>query len=70
MKINWKDILERAAWTFAEGFLVALPATFTMGMDDAAWKSALVGAAMAGLSALKTFAIEVVKTYKSTKTAA
>jgi hypothetical protein len=63
--INWKDIGERAAWTFVEGFLVALPATFTIGMDGAAWKSALIGAAMAGLSALKTFAIEVVKQYKS-----
>ena len=65
MKIDWLNILERAAWTFAEGFLVALPATFSVGMDDAAWKSALIGAAMAGLSALKTFAIEVVKQYKN-----
>ena len=65
MKINWKDILTRAAWTFAEGFLIALPATFSVGMDGAAWKSALLGAAMAGLSALKTLAIEVVKANKS-----
>jgi hypothetical protein len=65
MMINWKDIGERATWTFIEGFLVALPATFSVGMDGAAWKSALVGAAMAGLSALKSFAIEVVKMYKS-----
>jgi hypothetical protein len=65
MKINWMDILERAAWTFVEGFLIALPATFSVGMDGATWKSALVGAAMAGLSALKTFAIEVVKQYKT-----
>lgn len=65
MKINWIDVLERAAWTFAEGFLVALPATFSVGMDGIAWKSALFAAAMAGLSALKTFAIEVVKARKS-----
>ena len=64
MKINWANILERAAWTFAEGFLVALPATFTVGMDDAAWKAALLGAAMAGLSAVKTFLIEVIQTTK------
>ncbi len=64
-KINWLDILERAMWTFFEGFLVALPATFSLGMDDAAWKSALAGAAMAGLSALKTFAIELVKSRKT-----
>ena len=59
--INWKNIAERAFWTFIEGFLVALPATFSVGMDGAAWKSALLGASMAGLSALKTFVIEVVK---------
>ncbi len=63
--VNWKDIAERAAWTFAEGFLVALPTTFGIGMDGAAWKAALLAAAMAGLSALKTFAIEVVKQHKS-----
>lgn len=61
MNINWLNILERAVWTFAEGFLVALPATFSVGMDGAAWKAALLGAAMAGLSAVKTFAVEVVK---------
>lgn len=63
--INWKDIAERAAWTFAEGFLVALPTAFTIGMDGAAWKSALLSAAMAGLSALKTLAIEIVKQNKN-----
>lgn len=59
--INWKNIAERAFWTFVEGFLIALPATFSVGMDGAAWKSALLGASMAGLSALKTFILEVVK---------
>jgi hypothetical protein len=65
MKINWLNVLERAAWTFAEGFLIALPATFTIGMDGAAWKSALLGAGMAGLSALKSLAIDIVKYYKN-----
>lgn len=64
-KINWIDILERAAWTFLEGFLIALPTTFSMGMDDAALKSALVSAAMAGLSALKTFAVELIRNHKN-----
>lgn len=65
MKINWKDILERAAWTFAEGFLLALPAAFTIGMTGATWKAALFGAALAGLSAVKTFALDVVKQFKN-----
>lgn len=64
MGIDWVNILERAAWTFAEGFLVALPATFSIEMDGAAWKAVLVSAAMAGLSAVKTFIIEVIKNNK------
>lgn len=64
MGIDWVNILERAAWTFVEGFLVALPTTFTMEMDGAAWKAALIGAAMAGLSAVKTFIIEVIQNRK------
>jgi hypothetical protein len=63
--INWKNIAERAVWTFLEGFLVALPATFSVGMDGAAWKAALLGAAMAGLSALKTFAVEFVQQHNN-----
>lgn len=59
--IDWMNILERAIWTFLEGFLVALPATFSTGMDGAAWKSALLGAAMAGLSAVKTLIIEIIQ---------
>ena len=61
MTINWKDMLERAFWTFLEGFLVALPATFSVGMDSAALKSALLAAAMAGVSALKTLVVEFAK---------
>ena len=68
MNINWLDILERAAWTFLEGFLVALPTTISIGMDGAAWKSALVGAAMAGISALKSLAVDLIKQYKTKPT--
>ena len=64
MKIDWINILERAFWTFLEGFLVALTTTLSMEMDGAAWKSALVGAAMAGLSAVKTLIIEIIHSYK------
>lgn len=64
MGIDWLNILERAAWTFVEGFLIALPTTFTMEMDGAAWKAALFSAAMAGLSAVKTFIIEVIQNSK------
>lgn len=59
--MDWMNILERAGWTFLEAFLVALPATITADMDGAAWKSVLLGAACAGLSAVKTFVIELIK---------
>lgn len=58
--IDWQNILERAAWTFLEAFLVALPATISADMSGAAWKSALLSAACAGISAVKTFVIEVI----------
>lgn len=64
MKMDWLNILERAAWTFAEGFLVALPAASQLGLDAAAWRAALAGAVMAGLSALKTLALEIIKSRK------
>lgn len=62
--LNWLNILERAAWTFLEGFLVALPAMNGIGTDAAAWKAALLGATMAGLSALKTFVVELIQQNK------
>ena len=65
--VDWLNIAERAAWTFLEGFLLALPATFTLEMDGAAWKAALFSAAMAGLSAVKTFIIEVIKANRENK---
>lgn len=61
--MNWRNLLERAAWTFIEGFLVALPVTLTADMDAAAWKAVLMGAVMAGLSALKTFILEMIHKY-------
>ena len=60
-KIDWVNILERAAWTFVEGFLLALPASFTLEMDGAAWKAAIFSAGMAGLSAVKTLIIEIIQ---------
>ena len=59
--MNWLNILERAGWTFLEAFLVALPATISADMDGAAWKSVLLSAACAGISAVKTFIIELLK---------
>ena len=59
--MDWMNILERALWTFLEAFLVALPATISTDMDGAAWKSVLLSAVCAGLSAVKTLIIELIK---------
>lgn len=64
-KVNWADLVARAAWTFAEGFFVTLFATVNNGMDEAALKAALLGAAMAGVSALKTFVIDLLQKTKT-----
>ena len=68
-EIDWLNILERALWTFVEGFLIALPTTLSMDMalDAAALKSALLSAAMAGLSAVKTLIIEIIQSRKNKK---
>lgn len=63
MNINWKNIAERALWTFIEGFLVAL--SLTAGMDGSEVKAALAGAAMAGLSAVKTLAVELIQKHNA-----
>ena len=54
--MDWKNILERAAWTFIEGFLAGV--TFSLEMD----KTMILSATMAGLSALKTLILEVAST--------
>lgn len=59
--MNWMNLWERAAWTFAEAFLVALPSTVSLKLPAAGWVSALLAAACAGLSALKTLLVELVK---------
>lgn len=56
--MDWKNVIERAAWTFIEGFLIALP------LDGEMTKAAFMGALMAGLSALKTVIVEVARQRK------
>lgn len=60
MMIDWKNLLERAAWTFVEAFLVALPATMKFDIPGAEWKSILLSAAAAGISAVKTLIIDYI----------
>lgn len=56
--MNWMNILERAAWTFVEGFLGGI--TFSLEMD----KTMLLAAVMSGLSALKTLILEIAELKK------
>ena len=51
-QINWRDLIERAAWTFVQGAVAVWVIS-----DEPFTTQALVGAIGAGLSALKTFVI-------------
>ena len=62
--VDWKNLLERAIWTFVEGFLVALPVTLTMDISGAAWKTILFSAALSGVSAVKTLILDVIRQNK------
>lgn len=57
---DWKNILERAAWTFLEGFLGSLMLPSTL-VDAGVWEAALIGASLAGISALKTFLLDLAR---------
>lgn len=63
-KEQWIDILKRAAWTFVEAVLLAVPISMTLPMTGAEWKAVLISAGMAGLSAVKTFVLSVIANNK------
>ena len=52
IRAKWKDILVRAGKTALQAFLAALPFTAaTIEGGKAVWRSALIGAVAAGISA-------------------
>ena len=52
IKSKWKEIAIRALKTFIQSFLAAIPITASLlEGDGTVWKSALIGAIAAGLSA-------------------
>lgn len=64
-KQKWKDLAERAAWTFAQAFIASLTfevSDFTGGVR--VWRSILLSALAAGLSAVKTAALEALNKNK------
>lgn len=72
--IDYVDILTRAAWTFLQGFLAVFAIAYEQIIDllfkgDWSGLYALlvalsVGGIAAGLSALKTFVLETIRSYK------
>ena len=72
--IDYKDLLARAAWTFLQGFLAVFAFAYEQILDllftgDWSGLYALllalsVGGIAAGLSALKTFVLETIRSYK------
>ena len=57
-KINWKNVLERALWTFVQGFLSAMIIT---GFTKEELEATLIGGLAGGLSALKTIIVELME---------
>lgn len=55
-KINWKNVLERALWTFVQGFISTMVIT---GFTKEELKATLIGGLAGGLSALKTIVLEL-----------
>lgn len=63
IKAAWKDILIRAGKTALQAFLAAIPITAaTLEGGSAAWRSALIGATAAGLSAAMNIMITALGT--------
>lgn len=57
-KINWKNVIERAVWTFVQGFLSTMIIT---GFTRDELKATLIGGVAGGLSALKTVIVELME---------
>ena len=57
-KINWKNVVERALWTFVQGFLSTMIIT---GFTKNELKATLIGGVAGGLSALKTVIVELME---------
>lgn len=55
-KINWKNVIERALWTFVQGFISTMVIT---GFTKEELKATLIGGLAGGLSALKTIIVEL-----------
>lgn len=71
-KIDWKNVRERALWTFAEGFVTCIsPISITIDvfLDTGHFKawlfgallSSVLGGVMGGVSALKTCILDIIK---------
>lgn len=57
-KINWKNVLERALWTFVQGFLSTMIIT---GFTKEELKATLIGGLAGGISAVKTIIVELME---------
>lgn len=55
-RINWKNVIERALWTFAQGFISTMVIT---GFTKEELKATLIGGLAGGLSAFKTVIMEL-----------
>ena len=61
--MNWKNIVNRAVWTFVQGALGALVLVQTAPVDVAGWKAIGLAAGAAGIAALASFVKTVITEY-------
>jgi hypothetical protein len=54
--IDWKNVLERALWTFFQGFISTM---VIPGLTKEELNATLIGGLAGGLSALKTIIVEL-----------
>lgn len=60
-KLDWKDILERAEWTFAQAFLAVVSVGVAGVTDVGTWKAGAIAGAAAVLSMLKNVVAQHVR---------
>lgn len=57
-KIDWQDVADRAAWTFAQAGLAVLAASSTGFVGVGIWKQAAIAGGAAVISFLKNIAVQ------------
>jgi len=64
--LNWKDIVERTAWTFVQGFVSAIPVGFSL-TDFTSMKILAIAGLTGGIAAVLAFLKNLAKQHLETR---